>query len=57
MRETYLQNRSDKPKSAVNARQKQASEKYNRRADELDCKLGITGDEYGFRARLKEFGP
>ena len=53
----YTENRSDKPNAVVNARQKQASEKYNRRADELDSKLGITEDEYGFRARLKEFGP
>ena len=53
----YTENLSDKPKAAVNARQKQASESYNRRADELDRRLGITGDDYGFRARLKDFGP
>ena len=53
----YTENRSDKPNAAVNARQKQASESYNRRADDLDRRLGITGDDYGFRARLKEFGP
>ena len=54
---THTEKRSDKPNAAVNARQKQASDKYNRRADELDSKLGITEDEHGFRARLKEFGP
>ena len=53
----YTKNRSDKPNTAVNARQKQASESYNRRADDLDRRLGITEENYGFRARLKEFGP
>jgi hypothetical protein len=53
----YTENRSDKPNAAVNARQKSASETYIRRTENLDRALGITEDDYGFCARLKEFGP